>query len=163
MHSAYHLDLKTLMETTRPASLLLIDPNPDGLPADLLAACPNCQVTRLQGDILAQLQSLGHFDLGIVDNTLEQLYHKTAGRVLARLRDLHTHRFIALVPVGRAWKNQRSHWETTDMLGYGMTLMARYQRDDKPLHLYHYAIATYKSTPDWFNSNHWAHPERWKP
>jgi hypothetical protein len=163
MHEVHHPDLKILLETTQPASLLLIDPNPAGLPAEILATCQNCQVTRLSGDILVQLQSLGRFDLGIVANTLEHLDHKTAGRVLARLRDLHTCRFVALVPIGTTWQDQCSHWEISDLLGYGMTLMARYWIEGKPLHLYHYAIATYKATPDWFNSKHWAHPERWKP
>jgi hypothetical protein len=166
MHSAHYPDLKLLLETLRPASLLLIDPNPDSLPSGYLAAYPDCQVTHIthiKDDILSQLQSLERVDLGVVANTLEYLDRKTAGRVFARLRDINTRRFVVLVPIGNAWEGHCSHWETTDLLGYGMTLMARYRVDDKPLHLYHYAIETYKTTPDWLNSKHWAHPEHWKP
>jgi hypothetical protein len=145
----------------RPVSLLLIDPDPT-----LLTQANSSRQRQLvysDGDIVEQLRSLERFDLGIVANTLEHLDHKTAGRVLALLRDLHTSRFVALLPMGNAWENQQSYWEMTDLLGYGMTLMARYQLAGKPLHLYHYAIESYKTRPDWFNSQHWAHPERWKP
>jgi hypothetical protein len=161
MHDIHHADLKTLLEVARPASVLLIDPHPQGLPADAMP--PACQVTRLEGDRLSLLQQLGCFDLGVVANTLEYLDRKTAGILLARLRDLHTRRFVALAPLGRLWEGHASYWETTDFLGYGMTLMSGYQVDGKPLHLYHYAIQSYKTTPEWFNSKYWAHPERWKP
>jgi len=161
MHAAHHADLKILLEVARPASILLLDPNPAGLPAEALS--PACQVTRLEGDIPAQLPELGRFDLGVVANTLEYMHRKTAGILVARLRDIHTRRFVVLAPIGRVWEGQESYWETTDFLGYGMTLMAHYQVDGKPLHLYHYAIESYKTTPEWFNSKYWAHPERWKP
>jgi hypothetical protein len=163
MHSVFLPDLKILLETTRPTSLLLIDPDPGALPAEALVLCPNCQITTLQDDVLTRLQKLGCFDLAIVANTVEHLDLKTAGILLARLRDLQTRRFVVLVPIGIGWEQHRSHWENTDLLSYGMTLMKRYRVDGKPLHLYHYAIASYKFTPDWFNSKHWAHPERWKP
>ncbi|MFO1429649.1 MAG: DUF6231 family protein [Candidatus Competibacteraceae bacterium] len=209
MHTAHHADLKTLMEVARPASVLLLDPNPEGLPAEALP--PACQVIRLEGNHLAghvfqqeappgmklgalsgygapatslpvpcaagsapnptygesftvtQLPEPGRFDLGVVANTLEYLDRKTAGILVARLRDIHTRRFVVLAPIGQVWEGQASYWETTDFLGYGMTLLARYQVDGKPLHLYHYAIESYKTTPEWFNSKYWAHPERWKP
>jgi hypothetical protein len=160
MYNIHHKDLATLLEVARPTSILLIDPNPVGLP--IQAVPPHTQVTHLTGDILEQLKSLERFDLGIVANTLEHRDRKTAGIVLARLRDLHARRFVALAPIGLAWESHTSYWEIADFLGYGMTLMAQYQIDAKPLHLYHYAIESYKTTPEWFNSRHWAHPERWK-
>lgn len=163
MHTVHHQDLKVLLETLQPASILLIDPNRHGIPADYLAAHPECQVTGLKDELIAQLKELKRFDLGVVANTLEYLDHKTAGMVLARLRDIHTRRFVALVPIGEAWEDQRSYWRTADLLGYGMTIMTRYQVNDKPLYLFHYAIETYKSTPDWFNAKQWAHPELWRP
>lgn len=161
MHNVHHGELQILLEVTRPASILLLDPNPDGLPAAALP--PGCRVQRLEGDVLPQLQAAERFDLGVVANTLEHLEHKTAGMVLARLRDLQTRRFVVLVPVGDAWIGHKSHWQIGDMLGYGMSILARYQVDGKALNLFHYAIETYKTTPAWFNSQHWAHPERWKP
>ena len=163
MHSAHYPDLNLLLETLHPASVVLIDPNPHGLPPSCLAIGSACRLTHIQNDILSHLKTLERFDLGVVANTLEYLNRKTAGMVLARLRDINTRRFVVLVPIGNAWEGHRSHWETADLLGYGMTLMARYRVDNKPLHLYHYALESYKTTPDWLNSKHWAHPEHWKP
>lgn len=150
-----------MLEVARPRSLLLSDPAPEPLPSAALS--PACRVTRLSGDILAALNGRGRFDLAVVANTLEYLDRKTAGVLVARLRDLHARRLIVLVPLGSRWEALQSQWRTADLLAYGMTIMARYQVDDKPLQLFHYAIETYKSTPEWFNSRHWAHPERWKP
>lgn len=161
MHTAHHADITTLLEVAKPASILLIDPDPAGLPTAGLS--PGCRITRLEEDALEQLPTVGRFDLGVVANTLEYLDRRSAGVLLAGLRDVHTRRFVALAPIGRDWQGLASYWETADFLGYGMTLMARYRLDGKPLHLYHYAIESYKATPEWFNSRHWAHPERWKP
>jgi hypothetical protein len=163
MHTIHHRDLQTLLEVARPASLLLIDPDPSLLTLTQANLSKQRQLVYLDGDIVQQLHGLERFDLGIVANTLEHLDHKNAGRLLAMLRDLHTSRFVALLPMGNAWENQRSHWDMADLLGYGMTLMAHYKVAGRPLHLYHYAIESYKTRPDWFNSQHWAHPERWKP
>ncbi len=156
-------DLATLLELTHPRSLLLVDPAAPGLPADYLDAHPECRVTRVGDPVLDTLRTLGRFELGVVANTLEHLEPRVAAMVLARLRDLHTARFVALVPMGRGWQHQRSTWETSDLLAFGMSLMARYRVGDRPVHLYHYNLDTYKITPEWFNARYWAHPERWKP
>jgi hypothetical protein len=164
MYTVHHKDLKVLLETVNPASVLLVDPNPNGLPEEILTSVPTCRVTHLTDDIVPQLQAQERHELGIVANTLEHMDRKTAGAVLARLRDLDTRRFVALAPIGKDLdENQVSSWEAADFLAYGMTLMARYQTDGKILHLYHYAIESYKTTPEWFNSKNWAHPDRWKP
>lgn len=162
-HTVHLGDVATLLETVRPASLLLLDPNPDGIPASYRAAQPDCRIAHLSGDELTRLEALGQFDVAIVANTLEYLERKTAGQLLARLRDVQTRRFVVLVPLGAGWPEQVSVWQLADLLGYGMSIMARYQSEGKPLALCHYAIETYKATPEWFNSHHWAHPERWQP
>ena len=164
MLTTHHDDLQTLLNATRPASILLIDPNPQALPDAYRASHPECRVHSLEGNLSCRLTTTGdRFDLGVVANTLEHMERRNAGILLARLRDFATRRFVALVPIGDDWEGQVSHWETVDLLSYGMTIMARYKLDGKPLHLYHYAIETYKTTPQWFNANHWAHPEQWKP
>jgi hypothetical protein len=163
-YTVHHEDLKILLQTLQPRSVLLIDPNPGGLPPHVPAANTPRQVTRLTGNILPQLETLERHDLGIIANTLEHLDRKTAGIVLARLRDMQTKRFVALAPIGGSGAdNQASTWEATDFLAYGMTRMASYRIAGKLLHLYHYAIESYKITPEWLNSKNWAHPERWQP
>jgi hypothetical protein len=163
MHTAHHDDLAHLLEITRPSSILLIDPNPGALPPALLNHLSECQVTHLPVKHLSELQHLKRHDLGILANTLEQLDRNMAGMLLARLRDCNSRRFVALVPMGDRWQNQISYWDLGDLLGYGLSVMARYQVDGKPLYLYQYAIETYKTTPDWLNSKFWANPERWRP
>ncbi len=163
MHTIHHSDLLTVLETVLPRSVLLVDPNPHGLPGVWTKGHPECAITHLHGDGLKRLAGLPRHDLGVVANTLEHLDHAAAGQLLARLRDLATRRFVVLAPLGEDWPDQRSHWRTPDLLAYGLSRLASYRLDDKPLQLFHYAIESYKSTPDWFNGRHWAHPERWRP
>lgn len=159
----HHTDLTVLLETLQPSSLLLIDPDPEALPRDWQTQNPQCQVQRLHADSLGELAQLGCYDLGIVANTLEHLPTQEATRLLARLRDLNTRRFVALVPLGTDWPDHHSHWQTSQLLAYGMVMMARYQDQGKALTLFHYNIRTYKTTPEWFNARNWAHPENWQP
>lgn len=159
MFTTHRADLTILLDVVRPASLLLIDPaaiEPPPVGAD-------CRVTHLRAVDPVQLAALDRHDLGVVANTLERLDRKTGGLLLGRLRDLLTRRFVVLVPLGAGWEGLESRWEMADLLGYGMSLMVRYQENGWPLGLFHYAIESYKTTPEWFNSRHWAHPERWKP
>jgi hypothetical protein len=159
MFTTHLADLKILLDVVQPASVLLIDPNPAGLPA--IEA--DCRVTHLHEVDHAPLAALDRHDLGVMANTLERLDRKTGGLLLGQLRDLLTRRFVVLVPLGSGWEGLESHWEMADLLGYGMSLMARYQENGRPLGLFHYAIESYKTTPEWFSNRHWAHPERWKP
>lgn len=160
-HRVHHKDLATLLEVARPRSLLLIDPEHDPLPPTTLPA--DCQRTHLTDNILATLDEHARFDLAVVANTLEYLDRRTAGILLARLRDVQAHRLIVLVPLGHRWEALRSYWRTADLLSYGMTILSCYQVEGKPLQLFHYTIESYKTTPEWFNSRHWANPEHWRP
>ena len=109
---------------------------------------------------LNELGPTARFDLGVLVNTLESLEKEQAGQLIARLRDLHTSRFVAAVRMGDQWEN-RSVWRPGDLLGYGMKLVSRYELDAKPLALYRYDIKTYKSTPEWLNPDNWANPKLW--
>lgn len=163
MYTIHHADLSVLLETLQPSSLLLVDPNPDALPEQWLASSHDCHVKRLQNDILSQLETLGRYDLGIVANTLEHMDRREAGMVLARLRDINTRRFVALVPLGKDWEGHATNWETSELLGYGMVMLGRYEENGRPLTLFHYNIRTYKTTPEWFSARNWANPENWQP
>ena len=99
--------------------------------------------------------------LGVVSNTLEMLDKDRAGQLISRLRDLHTGRFMAVVKIGENWDQTRSTWQTSELFGYGMKLVNRYQSDSKPIHLYKYDIVTYKQKPEWLNPKDWANPALW--
>ncbi|MGF1528483.1 MAG: DUF6231 family protein [Candidatus Competibacterales bacterium] len=162
MYTVHHGDLTQLFEALRPASVLWIDPFAGELPWPSKLT-PEPTVHRIDREPWEQLQVLDRFALGIVANTLEYLDKRTAQLVLGRLRDVNTQRFVALVPLGVQGDHHKSQWERADLLSFGLNLMASYRVDDREVGLYHYAVKTYKTTPEWFNSRHWANPERWRP
>ena len=53
MHTAHHADLKILLDVARPASILLLDPNPEGLPTEALL--PDCRVTNLEAQTVGRM------------------------------------------------------------------------------------------------------------
>lgn len=162
MFTDHHPILQQLLATLHPHELLVIDPSTEPLPA-LTPSRQGGRVTYLSiADDDAPTPD-ARFDFAIVANSLEHLDKQAAGRLIARLRDLHTQRFVVLVPLGEEWGGHASHWTENDLLAYGMTLMARFEQHGRPLALFHYNLADYKTTPDWLNSRYWAHPERWQP
>lgn len=113
-----------------------------------------------RGPWLSQVDRLGAFDLAFVAGVVEHLPKPEAITLLGRLRDLHTHRLLLLLPLG-AQTGQASVWEQNDLIALGMEQVGTCIEADAPLHLYKFDLHTYKRTPDWFNSKYWAHPELW--
>lgn len=141
-----------LIAEARPASLLGIGPTREFY-APYLDACPSCDLTRLAPrDAPAQLPRLGRFDFAFVAGALEHLGKDDAAALIARLRDLHAARFALAVDfsTARAW----SHGE---LLAFGLGRIEAGAGD--ACALYAFDIAHYKHTPDWLNSDNWAHPE----
>lgn len=110
---------------------------------------------------LREAGRLGGFDLVFVRGVLEHLPKGEAVTLLGRLRDRHTRRLYALVPMGADWPGHASVWEQNDLIALGMERAGVCGESGQPLHLYKFDIHTYKTTPDWFNSKYWAHPELW--
>ncbi|TCO80965.1 hypothetical protein EV699_111166 [Plasticicumulans lactativorans] len=157
-----HAALAAWLAETAPASLLVLDPDPaTALPADFAARHPACQV--LAGDARAPA-ALARADAAVLSHVLEHLDAATARALLARVRDQLCPACVVLVPLGADWPGHASHWQDTDLLALGLTLRARL-RDDagRPWALFEFAIARYKTVPDWLNARFWAHPERWRP
>lgn len=143
------------LNQVRPERLLLTCPADSPLKTaidevdaapDMLHMTPTPEPDALLGD--------RRFDLAIVADTLERLPDEAAAQLIGRLRDLHTQRFLALVPMGGVWTN-------TTMIAYGLKRCARFDADDTTYGLYRFNIYDYKETPDWLNARYWAHPERW--
>jgi hypothetical protein len=162
----YAFDIETLLNESLPESILAIGPNTGKLVADYVEQKRflkrPCEVSTIEdGDLLAQLEALCRFDIGIVMDMLQHMDKSRGCQLIARLRDLHTPRFCVVVPMGADWQGHESHWEPADLLGLGMSRVNVHQHDDKPVHVYKYDIATYKKTPDWLNAKDWANPELW--
>ena len=159
-------DIETLINECQPSSILTIGEQTQSFVTDYVAQKQSlnrkCTVTSISfQDALANLQETMRYDVGVVADTLEFLDKDQSGQLIARLRDLHTARFVLVVRIGDQWQHIKSVWQTVDLLGYGMKLVNRYNVDGKPIHIYKYDIATYKKTPEWLNSKNWANPQHW--
>ncbi len=151
MSTHYAPAIYELIAHLQPQSVLLLDPT--ATTVDFKAP----QMIHLQNDFWDELQLIDTCDLGIMANTLEQLDKKTGQLLLGRLRDVATKRFVVQIPAAD------DQWQTADFLSFGLHELAKYDTPAGPFRLFHYAIKTYKTVPDWFNSHHWAHPENWQP
>lgn len=159
-------DIETLINECQPSSILVIGANEKTYIANYIAQKKalhqQCTVTSISiKDALPYRQKPLRYDVGIVVDTLEYLDKEQSGQLIARLRDLHTDRFVIVVRIGDQWEHIKSIWQTVDLLGFGMKLVSRYHIDNKPIHVYKYDISTYKKTPEWLNAKNWANPELW--
>lgn len=139
-----------------PDSLLLICPADSTLKSavEAVAIAPNLKHLAPDDDHPARLDD-EQFDFAVIADTLEHLPRRRAEQLLGRLRDLHTRRFLALVPLGA------DGWRNTDMIAFGLKRCARFDADERRYGLYRFNIYDYKDTPDWLNARYWANPERW--
>lgn len=84
-----------------------------------------------------------------------------AGAVIARVRDLHAHRLLLLVPAASSRHGANGPWQEGDLIAYGMHRVGTYGEDKNQYALYEFDINNYKTTSDWLDSKYWAHPELW--
>lgn len=145
-----------------PRSILTVGAQAADWLRDYAAAHPECRVEAIAGlDPVGELAGVGHCDLALVAGVLERLPPRRAGVLLARLRDLYAGCLLVRVPIGERWPDHASHWTRNDLLAYGLRLVAECRQEAGPVHLYRFDLYDYKTTPDWLNSDRWAHPELW--
>ena len=106
------------------------------------------------------LDRIGRFDLIVVTATLEQRTKTAAEQLLARLRERHGTRILAVVPLIQR-PGHASRWEANELLAFGMTSLGVAHQSDGDYQVYLFDLFDYKTVPDWFNARFWAHPERW--
>ncbi|NIR31605.1 MAG: hypothetical protein GWN84_20295 [Gammaproteobacteria bacterium] len=158
----YERHVLQLVEEKAPKSILAVGVDGEALFAPYLRDRDERTLTRLgTHGVLDQLGRCGRYGFGLVADALEHLPKDEGSVLLARMRDLHTERFCILVPIESPDPGHQSVWRHTELIAYGLTLLARYQENGQPFHLYGFDIASYKSTPDWLNPRYWAHPELW--
>ena len=153
-------ELKSLIQQFQPKQILSIGPAGEELFADYLANCQQCTLLEFTTPPpLDVLDQQGRFDLVFVSHVLERMPKAEAEQLIARLRDLHCDRLILVIPIGTDWSEHQSHWQHTDLLGLGFSLLADFLSNKHPVHVYAFDIASYKTTPDWLNNKYWANPE----
>lgn len=155
-----------------PRSILCVGRNISGALTQFVTARPQCRIreinpTQINGQYLDLSAAMpwrdnsDTFDFGIVSDCIEHLTKNNAIHLLARLRDLYTKKLLIVVPIGDEWSEHQSRWQETELLALGFIVKARLRFDEKPVHVYAFDIATYKTTPDWLNSKYWANPQLW--
>ncbi|MDQ1315180.1 MAG: hypothetical protein QG662_1289 [Pseudomonadota bacterium] len=116
---------------------------------------------RLAGSALPDAPLLPHepppaspcaLALGI--DILNGLNARQAGHLISRIRTYVAPRLLLAAQPGCTLDEAAFR-----ALGFALTLTDTTEN----VRVYHYDLDTYKTVPDWLNSRHWAHPERWKP
>lgn len=153
-------ELRSLIEKFQPRQILSIGPAGRELFAGYLKSCQRCALYESKNaPSLVELDEFGRYDLVFVSHVLEKLPKASAEQLIARLRDLHCERLIVVLPIGTDWPKHQSHWQKTDMLGLGFSLLTEYHSNQHQVHIYAFDIASYKATPEWLNNKYWANPE----
>ncbi|BAU50223.1 hypothetical protein SVA_3687 [Sulfurifustis variabilis] len=137
-----------------PASILNIGPLGEALFRGYLDARPQTGYLSLRPrEAHARLSALPRFALAFVAGAFETLGPQDATRLLARLRDVQAAHLLLAVDSGSESETRR---EANDLIALGLQLI---EEHPEGVALYEFDIARYKLTPDWLNSEHWAHPE----
>lgn len=157
-------ELTRRLESYTPASVLAVGPGSGALLGTYQNAHPECQVTyldphgTLEGNALLEaLAGKGRFDFVMVRGVLERVDADTGANLLARLRDVHTSRFCVALCRPRGERR----WQAEALIAMGLVLWSSEALNAARLEIYGFDLGTYKSTPDWLNARHWAHPEHW--
>lgn len=136
----------------RPRSILGVGALGETLVRDYLSAHPETRFVALAPrEALAQLPRLPRFAHAFLTEAFETLSRDEAAALLAGLRDVHAeHLFLALET-----SSGPGGWAPAELVALGLQPVESHG----DLALYEFDIARYKTTPDWLNSDHWAHPE----
>jgi hypothetical protein len=146
-------------------TLLCVAPaTPPAAAAWLLQAEDRRMTELAPSDLPAGLTDLGRYDYALVTDTLEGLSIATGTALVARLRDVHCHRFA--VTYERPAGSEDAGWSDGRFLGLTLSLHRRVTfADGGETAVYTYDIDTYNRQRDWNTPENWAHPgnfHRWR-
>lgn len=148
-------DLAEIVESLAPTSILALGPKAASVFTPYLAQHPQASMTHiLGGDWTAPVLDQ-RFDFIFLCHVLEHLGKPQAGDLLARLREKCQYLY-AKVPIGKAWLNHVSFWETSDLQALGLALVNLTAASGRPVGLFGYDCGTFKIETEWLNSQYWA-------
>lgn len=154
--------LDDIVGNKAPGSVVFIGPVANAAADSYRSRHADASISTFDGaDSLEKIQGTQRVDLAVVAHALEMMEKRRAQNLLAALRDLYSRCLLVAVRLGDNWPGLISHWQETDLLGFGMHQVARHQQDGRLIALYEYNIESYKLSPDWLSARHWAHPELW--
>ena len=153
MNAPYAVEIERALQAVRPRSLLAVGAAAGAVLAPL-SRPTDCRYLALPAPDTKLLAAHTRFDLALVSTDAGAGIKAPLLHLLAALRDRYAqYLYVALETPARA---SLTH---TDFLALGMRHVADYGDTATTHALYAFNIADYKSTPDWLNSQHWAHPE----
>jgi hypothetical protein len=145
------------LTATEPSSLLCIAPAMPPAVVNWHGAAAG-RTTRLDpGDALARLSELGRFDFAVLAGALECLSVEDGTTLIARLRDLHCHRFIVSYRA-EAGHRDSGRWTEQDFRALTLSLYHRIEEDGVQAAVYGYDIDSYNHRRTWNSNENWAHP-----
>lgn len=116
------------------------------------AGTSGASLARLDPDIALPAPALPPAEIALVAGALESLSIAQGSVLLGRLRDLYARRIWVVLQAGKPGLRHG------DLMGHGFSRAGRYSLENRPVALYEFDIGTYKTTPDWLSSKHWANP-----
>jgi hypothetical protein len=111
---------------------------------------PGRELVWLEGAVgLAALAGHGRYDVALVIDHLEHVTARDGRLLLARLRDLHTHRVVAIVAPAQLAGWTHADWRALEFGADG---------EAGALRRYTYDIVAYNPPREWNTPTHWANP-----
>ena len=155
--------LYELLVDLSPASLLCVTTGetPSAV-SQYLAHHQESRVTMLEPDAArTALADLGRFDYAILSHALEALEPSEGAALLARIRDVHCHRF-ALACRHVDAHHREGEWSEPELLALALTLHRRGREDGVWHSVYTYDVDTYNPNREWNSPDNWANPENFR-
>ena len=151
--------LAALLDSERPASLLLISLNPVPVVEDWCRQHGASLHILAETDPLPSLAGLPRVDLAIIADQLEYMDRDRGARLIGLLRNLYTERLLVLYQAQLA--PERLRWPRNGFLALGLKRDAVFRQQEREMVLYSYELARYNFTRSWNNPRFWANPENW--
>jgi len=148
----YAAEIERILRARRPRSLLAVGEQAHALLAGY-ASGADCRYVALLDTGLTALADDARFDLALIAPTTGPRQTDMM-QLVAALRDRYARHLLIAATV-----DARAGLTHADYLALGMRHVGDYGGGTPAHALYEFDIVDYKHTPDWLNSEHWAHPE----
>lgn len=159
MHSTHLATLHRLVTDIQPSELLCVGVDAPTELAEYIRHQSCHVVCETAVDRLVESAgALRRADLAYVAGALESVPKALGAQLLARLRDLMAYRVLIRMPASGC-----DRWHASELIALGFSELGLKGADSDHPRLFEFNIQDYKTTPDWFNAEHWAHPHLWRP
>jgi DNA-binding transcriptional LysR family regulator len=155
--------LYEILETVSPSSLLCVasEAAPSSV-QQFQAHHPDCRIERVEAEqALAELKEMGRFDYAVLSRALEPLAPEDGAALIARVRDIHCHRF-ALACRHTDAHHREGEWSEPELLSLALKLHRRVREDGVWHSVYTYDVDSYNRKRDWNSPENWANPENFR-